>query len=482
MLPSAAIIVARFLRTNGYNETLTVFLNEAGLPPDAGSTSKGDFTIEQILQEKRQFDLSTNFEKLGVDGEEKGWHLPAPSIPAAITTLPSTSNLLTATIERLHLPGWNVSKQCLLASTADRRLNLIKPDRSSYELFRSYTHLQDAPILGSAVLDHQYLLLSSMSGKVRLYDSKSETLLDERRDHTKYVVKVISWRDSESAYIATAGWDAKVVLYHMSLPADGEPRLGDPLATLDLPSNPEAILFIAQPESSRPLLLLTRRDSTFLYFYALPPLTEGKSEILLLGKQNLAPHSNSWVAFTPAAVALCPTDASLLAVATSTVPHMRLIIVRLLLPPPASLKADSAPESPEPYSRASPQSGLSIPDAAAPTQASQARAALIVKDREDAAILVQCSTLAPQTQYSTPTLAWRPDGSGVWVNSDDGIIRGIEASTGKVVAALEGHEVGSKIRCLWAGWVEVGEDDDQRMEEWIVSGGFDQRLIVWTVW
>lgn len=62
-------------------------------------------------------------------------------------------------------------------------------------------------------------------------------------------------------------------------------------------------------------------------------------------------------------------------------------------------------------------------------------------------------------------------GSGIWVNSDDGVIRGVEAATGKVVASLKGHEAGAKIRCLFAGTVEN--------EEVLVSGGFDQRLIFW---
>ena len=80
--------------------------------------------------------------------------------------------------------------------------------------------------------------------------------------------------------------------------------------------------------------------------------------------------------------------------------------------------------------------------------------------------------MAPQTPYSTPQVVWRPDGSGLWVNGDDGVLRGLEAKTGKVVATLEGgHEAGSKIRSIWCGMVEG--------QEWLVSGGFDRRLVVW---
>jgi len=54
------------------------------LPPDAGSTSKHDITIEQILQEKKVFDVSVSFEKLGMEEEEKKWKLPGNPVLEAL--------------------------------------------------------------------------------------------------------------------------------------------------------------------------------------------------------------------------------------------------------------------------------------------------------------------------------------------------------------------------------------------------------------
>lgn len=108
-----------------------------------------------------------------------------------------------------------------------------------------------------------------------------------------------------------------------------------------------------------------------------------------------------------------------------------------------------------------------------------ARADLVLQDREDAAIILQVSTQAPQTPYSTPQIAWRPNGCGVWVNGDDGVVRGVEAKTGKVVAHLRAHEVGSKVRTLWAGYFESEAEGGKR--EILVSGGFDRRCFVWEV-
>ena len=253
-----------------------------------------------------------------------------------------------------------------------------------------------------------------MSGQVILYDHEIDKVLDERRDHSKYVVKVATW----NGIVVTAGWDKKVFIYH----ASGDfLSLGSPVAATTLSTNPETITFVEHPDSDRPILLVTRQDSTLLYYYSL--------ELKLLGSQNLAPHSNSWITFTPSSIAVNPKDPTLLAVATSAVPHMKVIIVRLLLPP--------LRESP---------ANISSPA----TQAAQTRSNLAIQDREEAAIQIHVSTMAPQTPYSTPQVVWRPHGTGVFVNGDDGVIRGLETKTGKIVSTLQGgHEVGSKIRSIW---------------------------------
>jgi hypothetical protein len=235
------------------------------------------------------------------------------------------------------------------------------------------------------------------------------------------------------------------------------------------------LLFVRHIDTDELLLLVARRDSTYLYYYGVEPILQGVTEsetdthppvpeCKLLGHQNLAPHSNAWVAFSPAHMALSPHDRGLLAVATSTLPHLKVIIVRLLFPSMETSDTECNAED-------------------SVTQASQAFAALALQNREDAAILVQANTFAPQTAYSTPQVAWRPDGSGVWVNGDDGVVRGIEAKTGKVVAILkDGHEPGCKVRTVWAGYVSVPRDgEDQVQEEWVISGGFDKRLVVWKV-
>jgi hypothetical protein len=331
-------------------------------------------------------------------------------------------------------------------------------------------------------------MTSSMSGHVDLYGADHQCLASGRH-HAKYAVQVIITRSHYNSQpgeplciAASAAWDQKICLYSFEPPSDASPpdgdahytgsRIGSPAATISVPTNPESILFVRHPDTDEIYLIVGRRDSTYLYYYKLTEVldTNASPRLILsvreMGRQNLAPHANAWISFSPSSLAACPTDPALIAVATSHLPHMKLILVRLLFPGPQGQGGAGA-------------GGFVGGD----TQASQARAELAIRDREDAAIRLLVSTMAPQTPYSTPQVVWRPDGSGVWVNGDDGVVRGVEARTGKVVALLKGHEVGSKVRSLWAGMVGVegteGEEGMVEEEEWLVSGGFDKKVIVW---
>lgn len=92
-IPLASLLVARFLRSNNYAATLDTFIREAGLPPDAGSTSTStgqggrggtseydDWTLEGVIQEKKTFDQSLRFERYGGgdndDDRRERWSVP----------------------------------------------------------------------------------------------------------------------------------------------------------------------------------------------------------------------------------------------------------------------------------------------------------------------------------------------------------------------------------------------------------------------
>jgi WD40 repeat protein len=462
---------------------LAAFLVEAGLSEDDVELKPGAWTIEKILEEKRQYDASLAYEKKG-DDLTVGWPQPAPTEAMQPESLTITSNVL-------YVGGGRGSSRAdqdsVFVTTADRSWECLStsPPFQSTDL---YANAHGSPILSLSSIKDGFIYSTSMSGQLMVHH-RSGQLIDKVRDHLKYAVQVVSGYTSQGRWVvATAGWDQKVHLYspeqelvtnlqperNSSLSARSEPLipgfLRDPIHTISTPTVPESIVLVEHPDSHDLYLILSRRDSTFLYYYCITPIsTESSSartsevsfSVQETGRQNLAPHSNAWVAFTPSCLAPCPTDPTLLAVATSHLPHMKLLVVRLLFPKGSYTPSNSSAE-----------------ELQSQTQASQARAALAIQDREDAAIKLHVTTMAPQTPYSTPQVVWRPGGQGVFVNADDGVIRGVDTQSGKVVALLKGHEVGSKVRTLWAGWEGQGSEG---RSELLVSGGFDKKVLFWRV-
>lgn len=81
----ASTLVARFLRSNNYTQTLDIFIREAGLSADAGQPGKDEdddrdgnsWTIEGVLEEKKAFDKSVAFERYNEDESRKDvWSVP----------------------------------------------------------------------------------------------------------------------------------------------------------------------------------------------------------------------------------------------------------------------------------------------------------------------------------------------------------------------------------------------------------------------
>ncbi|KIW65201.1 hypothetical protein PV04_07480 [Phialophora macrospora] len=483
---SPALIVARFLKANHYVETLEAFLAEAGLTEDVVTLNPSDWTIEKILEEKKQYDASLAYEKKGND-VDIGWPVPAPSTAVEPQNFPVTSNILCVSGHSLNAEG------SISVTTADRTWNHISPN-PPFEWSQAFDNPHGSPILSLSSLEGGYVFSTSMSGQLMLHGRAGE-LIDKVRDHLKYAVQVVSGRTQQGKWIvATAGWDQKVHIYapehelaenfrpseHAVSTTHDEPiipgLLRDPIHTISMPTVPESMVLVQHPHTHDLYLIVSRRDSTFLHYYCITPTspesssarsTEATYSVQETGRQNLAPHSNAWIAFTPSCLASCPTDPTLLAVATSHLPHMKLLIVRLLFPTGSYTPSNSSAE-----------------ELLSPTQAAQARAALAIQDREDAAIMLHVNTMAPQTPYSNPQVVWRPGGKGVFVNADDGVIRGVDTQSGKVVTLLKAHEVGSKVRTLWAGFETAGTADGNSngsKKEILVSGGFDKKVFFWRV-
>lgn len=81
----SSAIVARFLRSHDYSETLKAFLREADLAPDVGQSSGDDtnnWTIQSLLEEKNTYDQTVNFERYGTSNQQSAlWSEPGEFYP-----------------------------------------------------------------------------------------------------------------------------------------------------------------------------------------------------------------------------------------------------------------------------------------------------------------------------------------------------------------------------------------------------------------
>ena len=446
---------------------------------------------------------------------------------------PSTGTEVSCTSGRANVlcVSYCPTTKWIMFSTADKALQFVSCDKPYDLAYDDGANLGCAsPFLSICDLRGGVYLLTAMDGSLvvaRHARRGRNRALYSRRWHAKYAVQVIAHSlgatgdgAEQSFVVATAGWDQKVNVFLLRWKSGAEEDAeletwGDEnLQLIDeiaLPSNPSSLVFARHPDTKVLHLIISRRDSTFLSYHAVAhepgataswsaaaELSSSPLKVTASGRQNLAPHSTAWTSFTPSHLALSPVDPTLLAVATSHTPHMKLILVRLLFPPAAAeAEAEAAAvgdDVVDTSTTTASQTPLTIRPGHA-THTSQARAALRTQDREEAALLLVVSAFAPQTPYSTPQVVWRPGGSGVWVNGDDGVVRGLEVGTGRVVALLGGggggnegreghggHEGGVKVRCLWAGFVggpERGDEGGGR--EVVISGGFDRRVFVWEV-
>ncbi|ETN36944.1 uncharacterized protein HMPREF1541_07931 [Cyphellophora europaea CBS 101466] len=476
---SPRFIVARYLQSQGYQQTLETFITETDLSPGAATTNPGDWDLEEIIKEKSLFDQNLNFEKDSA-ATRTGWSEPCPQHPSQ----PEGANLANG-----------------LAVTADPKSGSIIASFVNNTVGFWDTARPVVPTLGilsagrnilSLAATEQFLLTSQMDGSVSIHDIGTFRTLATIKAHSSYAVQVVPTWDNGNLLVATAGWDKKISIHYPQIrdqPRDAEAApsaitFPATFTTLSAPHNVQSLIFARHPDTSALYLIYTARDSIYLHYVLLTPnpatndsheATSTPYTATPAGRQSLAPQQHAtWTSFTPSWIEACPTDPTLLAIATSHTPSMKLILARLLFPSATSTSTSNT-------SSLHPQTGT----------------------QDELAIKLVCTTSAPQNDYSTPRCAWRPDGSGVWVSGDDGVVRGVDAETGKVVVSLKprkengrgegllGHDPGSKIRALWAGVIGDEDVDDegqgqgqgqgQGRREVLISAGFDRKVLIWEV-
>ncbi|KAK9472443.1 WD40-repeat-containing domain protein [Dipodascopsis tothii] len=421
------VLVARYLRDNRYAETLKAFQEEIGLEDNMIPTDDS-MTLESIVDHNRRMNLAQDFAAISLEDDSEKWVVPHPQFKTMLPAQMPETNILFVTVATLAMPSVVddptsplYTRPCILTTSADKSLRIF--DFYTLDLLRKHTHLHLSPLLSLLIYKDNMLITGGMDGRLVISRADTGDIVHEVKDHLRFVVRIACSKDQR--YIATAGYDQKVYVYEIvDTPATDEAPAKVELVkigVLTFPSNPEALAFtdpdldggayVDAQGARSPMLIVSRRDWTFIYYYKIQPtLTE-------YARHNLNPDSNSWVTFCAMDIVLDPSNPKYIAIATSATPHMRFMML----------------------------------------------------EAGNDQIIKNVTTNAPQDAYSSGRICWRPHGSGVWCNGNDGVIRGIERSTGEVVAELKHHD--GKVKAMYAGVVDG--------KEVLVTGGFDKTVVVW---
>lgn len=301
-------LVARFLLSHGYVDTLQALTHECGVPISEFRLDEEEgeqTTLEGLLEDRRLRELSNALAAARLaESQVSGWR---HSCPATATALPlkSPTNVLFVTAEKV-LGNWTV-----FVTTADRALRIY--DYATFKLEQEYTFLHSSPILEARVLQEKWLLTAGMDGKAVVTDLSTRQVVIAALEsaHAKYVNRLVI----HGSWIATSGYDKKINLYEIIACTDKIIDISR-RSSITLTTTPEGLLFTEH--DGQDVLVVIARDTCFLEYHNIPDLS-------LKQKFNLNQNGDMWVSFSGTDIAQQPGSPWYIGMATSTTPNGRWV-------------------------------------------------------------------------------------------------------------------------------------------------------------
>lgn len=421
-------LVAHFLHTNKYHETLKKFEEEYGNPllTDLHDLPTNE-SLEDIFEDRVKFnqlktkvnELSLNDTlnedlKLILDSQIKNWSTPYPKIASTIGD---------ATIG-LVISSALFQQRYVLLGTVDMKLVVI-------DLATGKKAFEELAVIGKVVIkaiveiDDKRVILVGMNGKANLVkldvEEKSIEIIGECQLHKKLIVDAKYIKIGGTEYIVSLGWDFHVRVFKL------EDNVFDMVDEFKL--NVQGSCFDVTEYNGSLVIVLGKNEFTFLEVLSLVD-----SKLKLIYKISLNDAEFLTSIFTPRNVQIfySGNGTPLIAVGTSHEPYMRLIVVTLS------------------------EFAFYLTQDETPIRRSQ--------------IIKNLNTMSPQDKFLTAVISWRLDGSGVWVMGEDGVVRGLDLNKEEVVVENSAHQ--GKIRAFVNG---AGEDG----KEIAVACGSERSITVW---
>ncbi|CAR26220.1 hypothetical protein ZYGR_0H00270 [Zygosaccharomyces rouxii] len=363
----AKVLIAQYLDSHGYQESLVNFLKESDLPRKALLQENGE-TLETILYERIKFAehrVANRLARLTLNEPIDVTHLPIPSWDHSLQfkELKLNDRIIDLTVDA------GVGSEKLLISTSNREVkvydtNSLEPS-ASLEGNKTSGLLKPCGSLGKT----GYHYACGLDGMLNVYDSNGGTPVNSYKIHRRVTTHARSCTiDGQSWFFISYGLDNYLKIHRIQFDT-----LGVELwAECKIPSACTALdIAIVQ---DRILIYLAQTEFTHVTCYevttSIPALNQ-KYQLALNGAQ-FTPH-----AFQIRDMKYVPSE-NILLVATSHTPYMRLLVVQI----------------PREEETSGPLYDKVIRDMA---------------------------TEVPQDNYSQPSLGILPSNSGVIVSSNEGI-------------------------------------------------------------
>lgn len=357
------------------------------------------------------------------------------------------------TIKKLHIDDSKDDSKthyfpdvCVLVSGADKSLRCYDA-RTRKQVYVWHGVHGSAAIRGIEHIGEGLILTGGMDGQFIVTQMGTCKMLGRVKAHNRFI-NAMSY-DSKSQMLVSAGYDGLIKVYKLKQERDNGITSKvefKPVAQHKFVQIP-SVVKITTLKDGRTVVLAGIQDSTLLHYLLIPSEvgSNGVAQSLeTLAKLNLldAEFASSFVVFSPMAIDLYTdekTGIQRFAIATSHSPYMRVIIGQVE-------RADSSKTTTN-------------------------------QDGEETLGLIEHNLLAhaPQDKFSMPKIKWSHNGNGVWITGDDGLVRGIEIETGKLVVELGKGKHTDKIRDLDIATIPALNKDD-KPQDILISGGADKRV------
>lgn len=472
LMDLAEAVVLKYLTENWANsDTLAAFERELSITGGAAAASaaRGKASTPDLLDLLRpRIAAAGGSSSLNTSTDLSFPALPGPSkLPYRVSLTHSSlhpSNILLLRSLSLPVRRFNTSpadgsdphfevrfQPCLASSGADKRLLFFDADEGDVleavePVARTEQRGHTAPVLDLAQhpLEQRELVTAGMDGKVVLWDLL--TLRDGPvvvlKEHTRFVVRCC-W-SAEGRWLATAGYDKKIHVYERvpeekksGIPGGAGDAMDEdeeddlelrPLKTqlrlahtISTRGNPEALAFVPTPAGEH--IVYSYRDDCFIHYMSLPESPDSTSSASSAWQEESF-NTNEHTSDTHVSYSIL-----------SIVPHPTLPLLSLLTGSHASISSNSL--------------------------------VILMPPLSSARALVLHTTLPSSPTYS-PRQAWRADGAGVWLSSEEGQLRlfdlsGGEAEGGRERSALGVHGALSEVELS-------GMSAEEKAKRWRMGG------------